>query len=59
MLVLGRKPGERIRIGDDVTITIVQVRGEVVKVGIDAPKAIHVVREELLQKEETYDSDDR
>lgn len=48
MLVLSRKPSERIRIGDDVTITIVRIGPNAVKVGIDAPKSLPIVREELL-----------
>ena len=48
MLVLSRKSTERIHIGDDVVVTVVQIRGNKVRVGIDAPKEIHVVRGELL-----------
>ncbi len=47
MLVLSRKPGERILIGDDVTITIVRIGPNNVKVGIDAPREMNIVREEL------------
>lgn len=39
MLVLSRKPGERIRIGDDVTLTIVRIGPNSVRLGIDAPEA--------------------
>lgn len=48
MLVLTRKPKEQIRIGDNVTITIVRVAGDHVRVGIDAPKEVRVMRTELL-----------
>lgn len=47
MLVLSRKPGERILIGEDVTITIVRIGPNNVKVGIDAPREMNIVREEL------------
>src|SRR5258708_7739997 len=49
MLVLTRKIGERIIIGDDVVVTIVSVRGGHVSVGIDAPKAVAIRREELIE----------
>ena len=48
MLVLSRKPGERILIGDQVAITIVRIGPNTVRVGIEAPKDMNIVREELL-----------
>jgi len=48
MLVLSRKVGQRIHLGDDVVITIVRTGGDAVRVGIDAPKDVKIVREELL-----------
>lgn len=48
MLVLTRKPNEEIHIGPNVTITILRVRGQAVRVGIQAPKHLNVVRGELL-----------
>lgn len=50
MLVLSRKPGERIFIGDDIVITLVRVSGQTVRIGIKAPKEIKIMREELLEK---------
>ena len=47
MLVLSRKTGDRIRIGPDIILTIVKVTGGTVRIGIDAPPHICVVREEL------------
>lgn len=47
MLVLSRKAGERILIGDDVAITIVRIGPNSVRVGIEAPKSMNIVREEL------------
>ena len=48
MLVLSRRVGESIVIGDDVVITVLDVRGEVVRVGVDAPRSVQVRRQELL-----------
>ena len=48
MLVLSRKPGERILIGDDVAVTIVRIGPNTVRLGIDAPREMNIVREELL-----------
>ncbi len=49
MLVLSRKKDESIIIGDDVKITIVDIRGDKVKLGISAPKIISVHREEIYE----------
>lgn len=48
MLVLSRKPDERIFIGDDIVITVISVRGAKVRLGIEAPDHVLVMREELL-----------
>ena len=50
MLVLSRKPGERILIGDQVQITIVRIGPNTVRLGIDAPRDMNIVREELTDK---------
>ncbi len=50
MLILSRKIGQRIVIGDDVEITVVDVRGEQVRLGITAPRSIAVHRKELLEQ---------
>lgn len=49
MLVLTRKAGERIVIGDDIVITILDTRGDGIRIGIDAPKGVKIQREEVLQ----------
>lgn len=49
MLVLTRKPGQGIMIGDDVRITLVEVKGDTVRIGIDAPRATRVYRQELYE----------
>jgi carbon storage regulator len=49
MLVLSRKSGEKILIGDNVTVTIVRIGPNTVRLGIDAPRDMNIVREELCQ----------
>lgn len=48
MLVLTRKTEQKIRIGKNVVITILKIQGDQVSVGIEAPKDLQIVREELL-----------
>jgi carbon storage regulator len=50
MLVLGRKPGERIRIGNDIIIHILSQQGQQVRIGIEAPSDVPVHREEIYDK---------
>lgn len=50
MLVLTRKLGEKIQIGDDISILIMEVKGKQVRLGIEAPSHIKVHREEIYQK---------
>jgi len=50
MLILTRKVGERIKIGDAITITILAVGGQQVRIGINAPKDVAVHREEIYQR---------
>ncbi|MGB7979747.1 MAG: carbon storage regulator CsrA [Candidatus Nanopelagicales bacterium] len=50
MLVLSRSVGESITVGDDILITVLDVRGDVVRIGIDAPRSIPVHRTELLRE---------
>ena len=50
MLVLSRKIGERLVIGDDITVTILKASGNQVRVGIDAPNEVSVHREEIYEK---------
>ena len=50
MLVLGRKEGQSIHIGDDIVITVVRTRDTGVRIGIDAPKDINVRRSELIDE---------
>ncbi|RJQ45413.1 MAG: carbon storage regulator [Nitrospiraceae bacterium] len=50
MLVLTRKSNESIKIGDDITITIVEVKGNSVRIGIQAPSHLRIYRKELYEK---------
>lgn len=47
MLILTRRVGETIVIGDDVTVTVLGVKGNQVRIGVDAPKDVEVHREEI------------
>ncbi|MCW2848631.1 MAG: carbon storage regulator [Marmoricola sp.] len=53
MLVVSRRAGESVAIGDEVVVTVLEVRGDVVRVGIDAPRSIAVHRAELLAQLES------
>ncbi|MGY4643735.1 carbon storage regulator CsrA [Cellulomonas sp. URHB0016] len=48
MLVLSRRVGERLVIGDDIVVTVIEVRSDGVKLGIDAPRHVRVHRAEVL-----------
>ena len=50
MLILTRRIGETIMIGDDVTITVLGVKGNQVRLGVNAPKDVSVHREEIYQR---------
>jgi len=47
MLILSRKVDEKVIIGDDIKISIIEIRGDQVRIGIDAPKKVKVFREEV------------
>lgn len=57
MLVLSRKAGETIWIGEDIEIVISEVKGEQVKIGIKAPRSIDVIRGELRQDVSTSNTE--
>lgn len=47
MLILTRRVGEKLRIGDDVTVTVSEIKGQQVRLAIEAPRKIEVYREEV------------
>ena len=57
MLILTRRVGETIRIGDDVDVTVLDVKGAQVRIGIQAPKDIPVHREEVFKRLEQENSE--
>lgn len=61
MLIITRKAGEALKIGDDVTINIAEVRGTQIKIQIDAPREVAVHREEIyyrIQRDRTKEFKD-
>ena len=49
MLILSRRPGESLTIGDDVVVTVVGVSGNQIRLGITAPREVRVLREEIYK----------
>lgn len=49
MLILSRRPGESVAIGDNIVITVVALSGNQVRLGIDAPREVRVLRQEILK----------
>ena len=50
MLILTRRVGETVMIGEDIAITVLRVKGNQVRLGVDAPKTVSVQREEIFQR---------
>ena len=50
MLILSRRAGEKLIIGENVTVTILAVKGNQIRIGIDAPRDVRVDREEIYQR---------
>ena len=50
MLSLARRPGQKIRIGEDIILVVREIRGRQVKIGIEAPPQVRVLREEIYEE---------
>lgn len=50
MLILGRREGEIIRIGDEIIITVASIRGNYVRLAIEAPKSLGIYRQEIYER---------
>jgi carbon storage regulator len=48
MLILSRKLGEKIMIGDEISVSVIEVRGDQVRIGVNAPKTVKVYRQEVF-----------
>jgi carbon storage regulator len=57
MLVLSRKINQQIKIGDDILITVVAISGDTVRIGIEAPRNIQVLRNEIFQEIKQQNND--
>lgn len=49
MLILSRKMNEKIMIGEDIVLSIIEIRGDQVKIGVEAPKSVKVFRQEVYE----------
>ena len=62
MLILSRRPDEAIRIGEDVVLTVLEVKGKAVRIGVDAPRDVRVDRAEVAERRraeaDTQEGDD-
>jgi carbon storage regulator len=56
MLILSRRPGESVHLGDDIKITILSIKGQQIKLGLDVPEHMPVYREEIYLKVQTQNT---
>ena len=50
MLVLSRKPGERIHIGSNIIVTVLEISGKLVRIGVEAPRSVGIFRAEIKEQ---------
>jgi carbon storage regulator len=50
MLILSRRPGESVHVGDDIKITVLSIKGQQIKIGLEVPERTPVYREEIYMK---------
>lgn len=53
VLILTRRPTQAVTIGSDITVTVLEIRGRQVRIGVNAPRDIPVLREEIVEKART------
>jgi len=56
MLILSRRPGESVHVGDDIKITILSIKGQQIKLGLEVPEHMPVYREEIYLKVQTQNT---
>ncbi len=59
MLVITRQPGDSILIGEDIKVIILEVSGDKIKIGIDAPRSVRIMRSEVLDTERSNQEADQ
>lgn len=59
MLVITRQTGDSLRIGEDIIVTVLEVNGDRVKIGIDAPRSVPIMRSEVLDTQKSNQDADR
>jgi len=58
MLILTRRIGETLKVGNEITVTVMAIKGNQVRIGIQAPKSVDVYREEIFERETKRKGDD-